>query len=324
MEALTNAPSNNFPPTWRQSLEELGLSNILGLWLLGRLDEIFARNQITPAVASGELQALAQEVEQTHASLAGLTSSLAALHVGQETLAVGDCELGILIPRGFVKNHLDPLGQELRELDSILRPFEEVATGSRQGFAVRAIASTDFGIFLDSLPITAACVATAIERIVALYKSFLEIRKLRNELAKQNVPEVTTNPLNDYVEKMVASNIPKIADELVAEFYIKDDPGRANELKIEIRHSLKAIAARIDRGFYFEVTCNPPDEKAPEGGAQEISIEDERKTAAYERIKAVNEGVKFIKLDGDPLLMLESDDGAKEPNEPEEKEKKPK
>jgi hypothetical protein len=48
MDALTTSSSVNFPPIWRQSLDELGLSNILGLQLLGRVDGIFARNHITP------------------------------------------------------------------------------------------------------------------------------------------------------------------------------------------------------------------------------------------------------------------------------------
>src|SRR5258708_7099275 len=55
-DALRKAPSNQFPPTWKQALDELGAADLLGSVLAERIEEIFSRNQITPVVAQKEIQ----------------------------------------------------------------------------------------------------------------------------------------------------------------------------------------------------------------------------------------------------------------------------
>src|SRR5437763_277958 len=47
-ENLSAAVSNGYSPAWRQAAKELGVADLLGNALLETVEEIFARNEITP------------------------------------------------------------------------------------------------------------------------------------------------------------------------------------------------------------------------------------------------------------------------------------
>ena len=55
LDALRKASVNSFSPTWRQVLDEIGATELTGSELAEAIEDIFARNQITPSVAQQEL-----------------------------------------------------------------------------------------------------------------------------------------------------------------------------------------------------------------------------------------------------------------------------
>jgi hypothetical protein len=101
------------------------------------------------------------------------------------------------------------------------------------------------------------------------------------------------------VDGIIAEKLQQKAEELIKEFCVKADKERKNELRIEVRRSLRGIAERIDRGFHIEVTAELPD-----GLPEEEAPEEAEKCAAYVRIQNAAEGMRFIKLEGDPILKL--------------------
>jgi hypothetical protein len=299
-DVLSESQINRWPPLWSESLKDLGIAESLGTGLLKTIDEVINRNGMTPAVAAKELNELKGKVDGIEAAVSNLVSGFAQVGISQDRLGIGECEIGILIPRPFVRNRLEELGTEFRALDRLLEPFAELATGTREGFQVRAIASSEFNVFLESSPAVCACVALAIERIVGLYKQFLEIRKLRSELAKQQVPDAATQQVADYVDGLIAVGTEKIADDLIMEYrQFNKDEGRTNELRIEVRGAVRGIALRIDQGFNIEVTANAPAKTGDEETKEQLA---DRK--AFERIEAATEAMKFIRAEGEPLLKL--------------------
>lgn len=308
-DALDTAPSNEFSPAWRQTLTELGADRLLGHALRQRVEEIFERNQITPSVALEELRAIHQDLQKLKESLDHVIAGFEQLGIGSEELQPGQCEVGVLIPRPSVDNMLNEFGQELREFDSIFGTFAEVATGSRPGFAIRSVSSTDLNIFLDMAPQIAACIAVAVERIVALYKNLLEIRKLRQELADHGVPDPNLSGISEYATTGMSDEIEKLIPELLDRYYQKKDGGRRNELTIALRFALRKIAARIDKGYNIEIRAEP----APE---QEQVAEDgtpSQKGAHIDAIRSASKTLQFIKAEGDPILRLpESEEHVKD------------
>lgn len=302
VEGLRTAAVNQFSPTWQQALQEIGAWPLLGSTLAEHVEEIFARNQITPSVAQQELQALFNELQAFSSAFDQLLTSFRTLKIGKEDLAPGECELGVLVPRAFVENRLDRFAEELEELDRIFGVFAELSTGSRPSFPIKTISSTDLSVSLEVGAVVGACVATAVERIIALYKTLLEVRKLQGELVKQGVERKNLEGLETHANSIMDVGIDKLVKDLLSEFKGKVDASRKNEISVELKYSLKKIANRIDRGFNIEVRMEEP--LAPADTEEESSVEVKALSRSHEKIREASETLQFLKLEGEPILRL--------------------
>ena len=306
--ALKSSEVNALSPTWLQVLEEIGAAELLGIELDERVIAIFSRNQITPSVALQELQTILTEIQTLSSSIDQMLAAFRQLKIGSEKLPAGDCEVGILVPRSFVDNRLDKFSEELGELNQIFGVFAEVATGGRPGFEIRAISSSDLSIFLEAEPVIGACIAVAIERIIALYKQLLEIRKLQGELAKQGLEKDNLKGIEKHANGLMEQGIDKLVKELLTDFHKVDDEGRKNELSIELKYALKKVANRVDRGFNIEVRMTEPEATEPEASKQD-EAESREATRHHARIAAAAETLQFLKLEGEPILSLTEEKG---------------
>jgi hypothetical protein len=296
--ALAEPPSDRFSPAWREILREIDGEDFFGKTLNANIDAIFARNQITPAVALEELQQLNKRLTAFKNALDQITVAFRHLKIGDEKLSPGECEIGILIPRNAVSNQLLDFADELKELGFILNSFAEVATGKKDELKIRTISSSDLLVHLQAAAPYAACLAVSIERVIALYKQLLEIRKLREDIRKQGVPDDQTTGVEIFANQLMEKGIDKIAVEVVNEYHKKGDSGRKNELTNAIRISLNKIANRIDCGFNIEVRVEPvvkKDDKEPQ---------DEEKQKAIAAIQAATANMQYLKLEGQPILKL--------------------
>jgi hypothetical protein len=301
-QVLGDAPSNGFSPAWREALAEMGIADLVGSALGNQIESIFDRNTITAAAAADELDPIVERVTQLSEALTNTRQGLSVLNIGAEELEPGEAEVGFLIPRSFVKDELESLGEEFRRLNRILGPFLELATGTREPLKVRAISSSAFATFLDSTPTVVLMVAGAVERIIAGYKSVLEIKKLRNELEKAGASDKSLKSLQADAEGSMEKTIGALVTELLKEAK-KIDPDRKNELRTDLKISLEGIANRIDAGASVEVRVGelpPPsdDEEQPESATEK----EHRRTV--DQILEKQEQLKFTNTTGKPILQL--------------------
>lgn len=299
--SLADALSNDFSPTWKQILQELGLHDLLGNSLRSRIQEVFERNQITPSVAFEELQSLHKQLSTCKTSLEQAISAFQDLKIGAEELEPGQCEVGILVPRLAIDNKLNEFATDLGELNRVFDAFSELTTGTRPGFKIRSISSSDLSVFLEMLPVAAAGIAVAVERIVGLYKQILEIRKLRGELSNQGVPKKELKGIIKYANSTMKKGIGELVTDLLEKYYKNKDEGRRNELSTELRFALNKIARRIDKGYSVEVRVKPLSDDEQAAAEGETGSED------IEHIKAIlsaSKNIEFIKLEGDSILTL--------------------
>lgn len=301
-EALAEAESNHFPPTWKQVLEELEVEDLLGERLLDRIAGVFSRNQITPSVAQQEIDAIATEIEKLHETVSELTGAFDHLSIGAEELDPGTCELGVIVPRDAVNNNFKDFARELDHLDKTFSPFAELATGNRPGFTIRSISSTDLTVFLDLVPEIAACLVVAVERVVALYKNLLEIRTLRQGMVDQGVDEGSLQGVDSFADKHMEKGIKELVKELLAEHGENIERGRKNELKNELTIGLNGIANRIDKGYNIEIRVEPleEDEGVEEDGEREPSAE----AQVLSKIESHAKKIVFLKPTGASILSL--------------------
>jgi hypothetical protein len=299
--ALVDAPSNDFSPAWRDAIHEMGIDRLLGTGLRDEVEAIFAQNELTPVAAADQLDPLADQLEELHRSLSNITSAFDFLNIGAETLGPGEYEIGFLIPRDEVNEDLAALGREFVQLERILKPFLELSTGSRPDVRVRSISSSEFQVFLDSAPAMALMIATAAERIITVYEKVLNIRLAHQKLKDSEVPDSVLSEVSHVAETKMEADIEAIADEILSANAPSDD-GRANELRVELRHSLNAMANRIDRGFNIEVRVGeiPP----PDDDADDDTADDHEVRSQADAVRALQDRLTFRNIEGEPFLQL--------------------
>ena len=295
--AVTDTPSDKFSPAWRQILSEMGGDEIFGNNLKKKVETVFATNQITPAVALKELQGILQRLQEFKAALEQAASALRVLNIGDEKLQPGDCEIGVLIPRSAISNDLLKFAAELKELGFILNTFSEVATGKQVELQIRTISSSDLLVYLQAVAPYAACVAVAIERVVNSYKQILEIRKLRQELRNQGVPDESTTGIENHANQIMEDGIRKASADIIKDFYTQEDIGRQNELTTAVKISLNKIANRIDQGFNLEVRVEPITEENQPANNGELQ-------KAIATIQSAVPNMQFLRIAGKPILKL--------------------
>lgn len=300
-EALEDFPTNYYSPAWTQALEELGGRHILGKDLADQIRHIMETNQITPATAHQEIEKLRQELVQFSGAIDEAVTAFGKLGIGAEELKPGECEVGVLVPRKAVHNNIQEFGKELQDLNFIFGTFSEIASGNRETFKIKSISSSELMVFLEAVPVVAACVAHASEKIINLYKTLLEIKKLKGELKKQGVEDEKMEGIDDHANSIMANGVEELTMEIVDQYYQGNDDKRRNELSNAIRIALNKIANRIDQGFNIEVRAEPPAE--PEEG--EENTEEKQKNAEYvNRVIAASETLEFIKITGSRILHL--------------------
>lgn len=309
-KAVDASSLRSLSPLWTDVLVETGVWRAIGPPLAGLIDAAFVGQDLTPHEAATRVRKAAGQVLSIRQVLTNLINAFEVLDIGAEELAPGEAEIGVLIPRGAVKEGLNQLGNEFAALQRILGPFSELATGSRPELKVRSISSSEFGVFIALAPAVAALIGTTIERLLNAYEKFLRIRQLRKEMRDQGVPEESLIGVSDHAESQMADAIVEIVEAALADANASIEQGRRNELRIEFKRSVESLAGRIDVGFNFEVRAEPPEktEEGEEDGDDQLDV--------YAAIDQLGLPLQFRRMDGEPILRLPhsaSEDTVEEP-----------
>lgn len=302
---LESSPVENYSPAWRDALVELRVSEEFGLNLSRKIRNIFERNQITLQTALDEMISIQKGITDTENNLKGLVVGLNYFGVGEDELEGDECEVGLIVPREFVKDNMKTFGLELVQLEKMLLVFSELVTGEREPLKIRQISSSELSVFLQYAPEIAACVAVAVERIVSMYKQLLEIKKTKLELVRLEVPEEQLSGIDTHAKSIVAPSLEQLAKELIEEYGDNIEDGRKNEITIELKYSLNRLANRIDRGLNIELRVRPLEQ-------EETDEENQRNNATEKAIAQIIESgskINHLEHSGEPVLFLTENPG---------------
>lgn len=310
LSILEECRVNEVTPTDKKLYDDINASSKIGLGLSERIKTLFQDYNITPAKALNEFEALINEVNAFYNSLISMVNEFKKLDLEYAGLDENKPVIGVSIPSNIVKNNLENVEKAIHDIDFVLKTFREVVGEGRKGLEVNFISSTDFQIFLISSMMFAYCFATALDKISELYKRFLEIKKLRNDLEKNKVPDKITKQIDEHINKEIEENLAKISDKLVDEYYKKQDTGRKNELKNGMRKAIHYLADKIDNGAIFEAEVKIPEEpQAPDGGEKNVEYKkamlkyNETKKLAAE-INEKGSSILSIQNGNKPILFI--------------------
>ncbi|MBP6014109.1 MAG: hypothetical protein KBA31_17915 [Alphaproteobacteria bacterium] len=298
-DRLPKLSSNRFSQTWLQHMHEHSLNLFIGNELLREVEDILRENALTPSVSDSQLTRIVQQLSDGVQSLRNFIGAMERFCIGAEDVDAGTAELGVLIPRKAVKNDVHTFGKELTRLSKLVGAFQEVSTGSRAELRIRSVSSSDLSIFFLIDPVTAKLWLDALNALLDAFKSIQDIRKSIHDLKANGVPEAATAALEEHANSRMEATVLKVVDEVL------DGGGRVvkrkTELRVELRSALSDIALRLDNGFNFEVRAKPDDQKVEDEDAQGAA-----ENAALKAVQAGSSQLRFLKLDGNPILKLPS------------------
>ena len=305
LEAALSHPMKVDERAWRDAATELRIDDLLGQDLLDALEEIFDREELTPSAVATALQPIAGRIAELNTNIDSALAAFAALSVGREDLEPGAWEIEIVIPRSWVDEQLEQLGEEFEQLDRILRPFVELEGGSRPPIVVTSISSSDFTVFVAAVGSMALAFAKAVNLLADSYAKIQQGRVAAQTLREMKLKEESLDDITEHVDGYMDRQAREISEVVVAEFGTGLDEGRAHEITTEMTKSVSRLAPRIERGFHFDVHYGEllPPEGAEADDLEAIGIADKNRKAR-ETIDGARQAMQQLELTGEPILSL--------------------
>ena len=181
----------------------------------------------------------------------------------------------------------------------------ELTGEGRPDLEVRSISSSGFQIFLLALPGLALTIAKVLESLLTSYERIRKIRDEVTSLEEADVPPEAMEGLVAYANERMTLDIDALTNELLEQATAQLPDGRPFELKMDVKHSIRKLAKRIDEGYSIEVRSFTPhendDDEAPEGVTEHDVRAAREITERQPRMRTMN-------LTGRPILELPEGD----------------
>ena len=247
-------------PYARQVIDELDLKTLFPPAPRQEINKIVSANSFDSAALAEALREQIKKYQTKIDYLSQLDRSLRGLSAEYTFVEDDRAEVGLLLPREIVGETLPELTKEFDKISFLARAINELTGEQNYDPRVATISSSWWQIFLE-VPIDQVTLwAIAIERIVSLFKSNLEIKNLQKQLSEKSMPENILKLISEEVEKKVSSELRQIATDITGQFSKIEDQGRKNEVETQLRQGLHFLANRLNQGAQVEINVGVPDE----------------------------------------------------------------
>ncbi len=303
-------------PYAQQVIDELAVRDLFPPRARAAIEAITATHGFDSAALSAALKKQSKQYLAKISLLKQLDASLRGLSAEYTSVDDEKAEVGLLLPREVVGETLPDLSKEFDRISNLARAVNELTGVQTYDSRIATISSSWWQIFLEVPIDQVALWVVAIERIVALFKSNLEIKNLQKQLSEKAIPEKILKLISDEVEKKVTAELTKIAADVVARFGQIEDKGRKNEVETQLRQGLYYLARRMNQGAQVEINVGVPDEpedpEMKEGEEPDIAVLEANarlraRIADLRHIRAAAQTASetSLQIDKDAPLLLE-------------------
>ncbi len=303
-------------PYAQQVIAELSINDFLDPNITNTFQQIVSDRSFDHAGIASDFRALGVKLNTKVTQLKSIDSAFSELDVEFERVKEEQAEVGILLPREVVGESLSALTSEFGKLGTLFRAINELTGSTEYDPKVRTISSSWWQIFLDMDPTQTLVWIVSIERIVALFKSNLEIKDLQQRLSSKDMPKQITDLIENEIDKRVSTSLEALAADLRRDYSKIQDQGRLNEVETQLRQGLYHLAMRINQGAQVEINVSVPDEpeelpSKPEDEAPSQEIQSQ--IAAHRariaelrelRMRGRSISTETLKIDGESQALL--------------------
>lgn len=256
-------------PYARQVIADMNIGDLLPPTFQDAVKRTITEKSFDTTGLSAELRLMAASATKKTIHVAAIDQGFTALGVEYEKVESTSAEIGFLLPREVVGETLKDLTSEFNELSKLLRAVNELVAADEYDPHVLTISSSWWQVFLDLDPNQILVWVLAIERIVNLFKSNLEIKNLQHQLGDKKMPKEITDLIEKEVEKRMSNELKELASEIRRDYGKIDDTARLNEIETQLRQGLIYLARRMNQGAHVEINVGIPEEPTPAKGEAE-------------------------------------------------------
>lgn len=259
LKVCSKTPLGHNTPSFQHIISDTGGGKYFGSGLEQTLRDIFEKQSMTPAEMLVNLQKFRTQLGSYLDSITKISEEMNSLGVEYEELESDEFEFGAMFPKELVGKTIANIEEELEHLNRLFKALNEMMGNGSTSPTVRSISSSWWQFFLDLDYKQIAAITIAIERIVTLYKSNLEIQKLKRDADKIELGPEFTVLINQRIDEKLKAGMMEIAKEVRQKFQNNTDEERCNELETQLRMELVHIAKRINQGAAYEIRAGLPD-----------------------------------------------------------------
>jgi len=299
-----------------QVIADLSIAEVLDPDFSLELHRIVQERAFDHAGIATDFRTLAAKITKKSAQVFSIDNAFGDLQVEFERVQDTEAEVGILLPRKIVGESLSAMTAEFNKLGKLFRAVNELTDAHDYDPKVRTISSSWWQLFLELEPAQILVWVVAIERIVALFKSNLEIKDLQQKLSVKEVPVEITDLIEKEIDKRVTSSLQALAADIRKDYAMIDDEGRLNEIEIQLRQGLYHLAMRINQGSQVEINVaipeapkEPPAPAEGEEANQELQAEIAGQHARIAELRELSirsraASTETLKIDGTSRVLL--------------------
>lgn len=308
IEAIDSSRMDDLSRTWRPYIRDLGIEELLGSRLKSRIEEVFARNQITRANVSSEIKAMRDELIKYRDAFQQLLKGMSVLNLSAHHADPSLVEVSILFPKKEFAGTLGGFGEDVKFFAEVIGLFSEVATGTREEPELLQLSNPDPLIIAAVTGPTALAILIFVDKALNVGTSVYKLRKARAEALEAEAKKEIITQFDAQIEEKIISKVEEMARQLIETAEV-DEP-RKNELLGGYQKKLIALTHKIDNGYEMDANPVEPEEN---GGAEEGEAQAEAKPTLDEEtiasIKSLSRQIHFRRDRPDgPTLMIANDD----------------
>lgn len=258
-------PEELLQPYNQQIIRQLGITNLIGESLFKSISKIISDNNFDINKTKNDLKYFSEILNEKINHIQNINDSFTELEVEIEYTQKDEAEIGFFLPREFIGDKLSDLSKEFQKLNLLTKAIVEITSdGESYEPTIRTISSSWWEIFISTTPDQIIVWTLAIERIINLFKTNLEIKSLLESLKTKDLPKNITDDIEKAIEEKINKGIDAIAEEIIKSNKTPKDKNRLNELSIQLRQGLKYFAHRLNQGTQVEINLGiPEDPKDP-------------------------------------------------------------
>ena len=254
-EALQNSIYNSMSYLDQNNIDSMGGKNILGLYMIQNIKQILEQNQMTPVEAKKNIDPLWASYSNFIRNIKQLSTSFKALNIENETiLNENEGEIAFMLPKEIIDGDLKLFYKDINTFQCFMNVLLEIS-GENENYKLSTISSSNFIIYLTATCGLITLIASTINEVLKIFKSYMEIRQTCQQLKEQNFPQKVVEDSEKHLSNLLEKNIDNITNSVLKN-YQKADRNRKNELKNNLKISLQKMFAKIDNGYQVNISYN--------------------------------------------------------------------